>query len=77
MATAMARNGSKESERIEFELSAFWTAVLDGYSFSHGLSRAGAAKKLLIGVLDERHREAVSIMRVAGDNPETPGNDRD
>jgi hypothetical protein len=77
MATSLARNGPGGPERIDFELSPFHAAVLDGYSCAIGMSRTGAAKKLLVELLDAKHREAVSIARVAGINPESTGNGRD
>lgn len=77
MATTLARNGSGEVERIDFVLSPFHAAVLDGYSCANGMTRTGAAKKLLIDILDAKHRETVSIARVLKNNPDVTGNDRD
>lgn len=77
MPTTLARNGSGEAERLDFVLSPFHAAVLDGYSCATGMTRTGAAKKLLIDILDAKHRETVSIARVLKNNPDVTGNDRD
>lgn len=76
MPTTLGRSGPGGPERIDFELSPFHAAVLDGLSFAIGMSRTGAAKKMLVDMLDAEHRKAVSITKVVGSNPETNGNDR-
>lgn len=61
---------------ISFELPADEVAVLDGYRQAHGESRTTVLRQILREWSEQRHREAVSICRVAGNNPTTPGTDR-
>lgn len=76
MATTFARSGPVVE--ITFELPAHQVAVLDGYCAAHNnLPRTAVFKKLLADWSAEKHREAVSIVRVAGSNPDEPGTSRD
>ena len=61
---------------ISFELPADEVAVLDGYRQPRGETRTTVLRQILREWSEQRHREAVSICRVAGNNPTTPGTDR-
>jgi len=75
MATTLARNGPVVE--ITFELPANQVAVLDGYCHAHNLPRTAVFKELLAKWSLDKHREAVSICRTAGNNPDAPGFTRD
>ena len=75
MATTMARSGPVVE--ITFELPAHTVAVLDGYCQANNLPRTAVFKELLAKWSLEKHREAVSICRTAGNNPDAPGSGRD
>lgn len=72
MATTMARSGPVVE--ITFELPAHTVAVLDGYCQANNLPRTAVFKELLEVWSKKKHREAESIVRVAGRYTE-PGND--
>lgn len=71
MATTLARNGPVVE--ITFELPANQVAVLDVYCHAYNLPRTAVFKELLAKWSAEKHREAVSICRTAGNNPDAPG----
>ncbi len=75
MTTLLARNGPVVE--ITFELPAHTVAVLDGYCHAHNLPRTAVFKELLAKWSLDKHREAVSICRTAGNNPDAPGSTRD
>lgn len=75
MATLLARNGPVVE--ITFELPAHTVAVLDGYCHAYNLPRTAVFNELLAKWSAEKHREAVSICRTAGNNPDAPGSTRD
>lgn len=75
MATTMARSGPVVE--ITFELPAHAVAVLDGYCHANGCPRTAVFKELLAEWSAKKHREAVSICRTAGNNPDAPGSGRD
>jgi hypothetical protein len=74
MPTSMARGAA--TERIEIDLPAHLVSVLDGYCSAHDMTRPAVIKMLLKKWSKKKHAEAVSIVRVAGINPETPGDAR-
>ena len=74
MATPMATQRITE---ISFELPAEEVSVLDGYCQSTGKKRTAVFRKILREWSAQKHREAVSICRVAGSNPEPSGAHRD
>lgn len=74
MPTSLARTGP--TVEITFEIPAHQVAVLDGYCQAHELTRTAVFKELLAKWSAEKHREAVSICRVAGNNPDPSGSGR-
>lgn len=62
---------------ISFELPADEVSVLDGYRQPRGETRTTVLRQILREWSELRHREAVSICRVAGSKPTTPGSDRE
>ncbi len=62
---------------ISFEVMADEAAVLDGYCQSKGIKRTAVMRQLLKEWSDEKHREAIFIVRVAGSKPVGAGAGRD
>lgn len=75
MPTLLGRSGPVVE--ITFELPAHTVAVLDGYCQAYGLPRTAVFKELLAKWSAEKHRGAILICRVAGNNPDAPGSTRD
>jgi len=51
---------------ISFEVPADEAAVLDGYCQAKGIKRTAVMRRLLKEWSDEKHHEAIFIVRVAG-----------
>ena len=75
MTTTLARSGPVVE--ITFELPAHCVSVLDGYCQADHLPRTAVFKALRAKSSKEKHREAVSICRVAGHNPDESASVRD
>ena len=71
MATALAR--APASVTIEFEVSAGEFAVLDGYIKGSGRTKTSVLREILSAWSQQKHRESIYVVRVAGDNPDAPG----
>lgn len=54
---------------IRLELPVNECSVLDGYVQSKGTTRTAVLRRLLKEWSDEKHMEAIMIVRVAGSNP--------
>lgn len=64
---------SDKTTEISFEVSADEASVIDGYCQAKGIKRTAVMRKLLKEWSDEKHREAIMIVRVAGSNPVEAG----
>lgn len=62
---------------VTFECPVDEIAVLDGYRQAHGLSRTTVLRDILREWSAIRRREAMMILRVAGDHPEPSDPDRE
>lgn len=62
---------------ISFELPASECSVLDGYCQARGIKRTAVMRRLLKEWSDGKHHEAIMILRVAGNKPDTTGLNRD
>ena len=72
MATQLAR-GSAPVVTLEFEISASEFAVLDGYIKGSGRTKTSVMKEILREWSEQKHRESIYVVRVAGNNPDAPG----
>ena len=64
---------SEKATEICFEVFAEEASVIDGYCQAKGIKRTVVMRKLLKEWSDEKHNEAIMIVRVAGDKPMTAG----
>lgn len=71
----MAINSTRAtaSVTIEFEVSAAEFAVLDGYIKGSGRTKTAVLREILSAWSQQKHRESIYVVRVAGDNPDAPG----
>ena len=63
---------TERTTEIRLELPASECGVLDGYVQARGLTRTAVIRRLLKEWSDEKHHEAMIILRVAGGNPGQP-----
>lgn len=65
-----------KTTEIRLELPASECSVLDGYVQARGLTRTAVLRRLLKEWSEEKHSEAIMIVRVAGSNPGQPDTGR-
>lgn len=67
---------TQRTAEISFECPADELSVLDGYCSATGRKRTSVMRQLLREWSASKHREAVSIVRVAGDQPDAADSTR-
>lgn len=67
---------AERTTEISFEIPSEEAAVLDGYCQAKGIKRTVVLRRLLREWSDEKHHEAIFIVRVAGSKPGSSGSDR-
>jgi len=67
---------TQKTTEISFEVSAEEASVLDGYCQARAIKRTVVLRRLLKEWSEEKHLEAIMIVRVAGSKPEASGVNR-